>query len=337
MTHDQSPGTGAPGSGATGIGALSTGGLIRRILLTIFLLSLLGGAGGFFVLLRNRALQTAASQARLMLTTGLAVSDYTDDTVFPLLDSLPADRFYDQLVPFHAVQAVFRRVQARYPAYSFREPVLNPTSLDDRPTPFDVELTERFRADPALAELQGVRRDAGQEVFYLARPIRVADPSCLTCHSTPERAPKAMLARYGPVNGFGWTLGETVGVLSLTVPVADELRGTTELAVTLGAGLMAIFALTYVALTASLGTMLVRPLRALAAAADVASRSSAPAALPRSGVGEIHALADAIAHLRLSLAKALAAARSPAAPPAPPPDALPDPAAAPSPDVRPGP
>ena len=304
MTHDQ---------------ALSTGGLIRRILLTIFVLSLLGGAGGFFVLLRNRALQTAASQARLLLTTALAVSDYTDEMVFPLLDALPTERFYDQVVPFHAVQAVFRRVQALYPASSFREPVLNPTSLDDRPTPFDVELTERFRADPALAELQGVRRDAGHEVFYLARPIRVADPTCLTCHSTPDRAPKAMLARYGPVNGFGWTLDETVGVLSLTVPVADELRGTSELAATLGAGLLAIFAVTYVALTASLGTMLVRPLRALAGAADAASRSSAPAALPRSGVGEIHALADAIARLRLSLGKALdIAAHAPTAPPSAP-------------------
>lgn len=314
--------------------ALSTGGLIRRILLTVFVLSLLGGAGGFFVLLRNRALQTAASQARLMLTTALAVSDYTDEMVFPLLDSLPTKRFYDQVVPFHAVQAVFRRVQARYPAYSFREPVLNPTSLDDRPTPFDVELTERFRADPALAELQGVRREAGHEVFYLARPIRIDTPSCLTCHSTPDRAPPAMLARYGPVNGFGWTMGETVGVLSLTVPVADELRGTTELAATLGVGLMTIFALTYVALTASLGTMLVRPLRALAAAADTASRSSAPAAMPRSGVGEIHALAGAIARLRLSLGKALdAAARAPASPPAHPSDVLPDPGAG----TRPGP
>ena len=50
----------------------------------------------------------------------------------PSLDRLPTDRFYEQAVPFHVAQAVFRNVQAPYPAYSYREPALNPTSLDDQ-------------------------------------------------------------------------------------------------------------------------------------------------------------------------------------------------------------
>lgn len=95
---------------------LGTAGLVRRILIIIFLVSLLGGAGGFFVLLRERALAIAADEARLMLTAALAVSDDTDANVFPLLDELPSHHFDDQVVPFHVVQAVFRGVQARYPA-----------------------------------------------------------------------------------------------------------------------------------------------------------------------------------------------------------------------------
>ena len=296
---------------------LSTSGLVRRILLVIFLVSLAGGAGGFYAVLRQRALKAAANEARLLLTTALAVSDYTDESIFPLLDKLPADRFYEQVVPFHVSQAVFRKVQALYPAYSYREPALNPTSLDDRPTPFDVELTERFRDDPSLKDLEGIRQDGGRTVFYLARPIRITDQQCLTCHSTPDRAPKALVARYGTVNGFGWTIGETVGIQSLSVPIAEELRGTTELAMTLAAGLLAIFFVTYVALTASLQAMLVRPLRTLAHSADMASKTDdAHIELPHSGVREIHRLADAIGRLRLSLRKALGQA-SPR-PPAPP-------------------
>ncbi len=95
---------------------LDAGGLVRRILLVIFLLSLVGGAGGFYLVLRYRALQGAASEARLLLATTLAVSDYTDENTFPLLDKLPADRFYDQVVPFHVAQAVFRKVLPRDPA-----------------------------------------------------------------------------------------------------------------------------------------------------------------------------------------------------------------------------
>ena len=296
---------------------LSASGLVRRILLVIFLFSLAGGAGGFFMVLRQRALQGAANEARLLLTTALAVSDYTDENLFPLLDKLPTDRFYEQVVPFHVAQAVFRKVQALYPAYSYREPALNPTSLDDRPTPFDVELTEHFRDNPSLKDLEGVRQDGGRTVFYLARPIRITDQQCLTCHGTSDRAPKAMVARYGTVNGFGWAMGETVGVQALSIPIAEELRGTTELAMTLAAGLLAIFIVTYVALTASLQVMLVRPLRALARSADMASKTNdAHIELPHSGVSEIHGLADAIGRLRLSLRKALGQA-SPR-PPAPP-------------------
>ena len=285
---------------------LDAGGLVRRILIVIFLLSLVGGAGGFFLLLRHRALLTAASQARLLLTTALEVSDYTNEAIFPLLDKLPADRFYEQVVPFHVAREVFRRLQKAYPAYSYREPALNPTSLDDRPNPFDVELTERFRDDPKLPDLEGIRQDGGRTVFYLAKPIRVDDPQCLDCHSTPDRAPKAMVARYGNVNGFGWYLGETVGVQTLSVPIGEEMRGTTELAITLGAGLMAIFLVTYLALTASLRAMLVRPLTALAWAADEASvTNDVHLELPRSGVSEIQVLGSAIGRLRLSLRKAL--------------------------------
>ena len=292
--------------------------MVRRILIFIFLLSLVGGAGGFFLLLRHRALQAAANQARLLLTTALEVSNYTNETIFPLLDKLPTDRFYEQLVPFHVAQAVFRRLQKTYPAYSYREPALNPTSLDDRPRPFDVELTERFRDDPKLLDLEGVRQDGGRTVFYLAKPIRVSEPQCLVCHSTPDRAPKSMVARYGAVNGFGWFMGETIGVQTLSVPIGEEMRGTTELAITLAAGLMAIFLVTYLALTIALRTMLVQPLTVLAQAADGASVANDPhVVMPRSGVSEIQVLGNAIDRLRLSLRMALG--RGSPEPPTPPP------------------
>ncbi|MBV9653438.1 MAG: DUF3365 domain-containing protein [Acetobacteraceae bacterium] len=290
---------------------MSTGRLVTRILLVIFLFSLLCGAGGFFVVLRQRALEAAAEKARLLLSTAHAVSDYTDERVFPLLDALPSDQFYDQIVPFHVVQAIFRKVQAENPAYSYREPALNPTNLNDRPTPFEVELTNRFRADPSLKDLHGIREEAGHDLFYRAEPIRVSSAECLVCHSHPDRAPKAMVARYGPVNGFGWSMGEIVGVQVLSIPVTEELRGTSELAVILAGGLVLVFLLTYITLMASLRVMLVRPLQALARAADVASRTSAPRAdLQHSGVREINTLAAAIRRLRISLQKALALANA---------------------------
>jgi hypothetical protein len=283
---------------------LSTNGIVRAVLISSFFIALLVGTALFYSVLHNRALARTAVEAGRLLTTAMAIRSYTEDHVRPDLQKLPLDKFYEAIVPAFAAQAVYRRVQASYPGYTYREPTLNPTNLNNRPMPIEVELINRFRADPNLKELQGVREDKDGTVYYLARPIK-AQESCMVCHDTPERAPRAMVAKYG-ANGFGWRLGETVGIQSLTVPAAEELKETGEIAMILGAGLLVLFIAVYFALTSLLDSLVVRPLHALADAADQASTTSdAKVALPQSGAEEIRSIATAIERLRTSLAKAM--------------------------------
>jgi Protein of unknown function (DUF3365) len=295
---------------------LGTSALIRRILLVILIVSLTVGAGGVYEILRNRALETASNDARLLLTSAVAVTSFTDDEVFHLMNQLPPDKFYKQLVPFYAANAVFHRLRETYPNYIYREPALNPTNPNDRPTPHEVELTERFQDNPALKEIEGIRREQGKDFFYLAQPIKVNHQQCLVCHSTPNRAPAAMVAEYGPSNGFGWGMNDTVGILELSVPITEELRGTAELAATLAAGLLLVFLITYIALTTVLETALVTPLRRLADAADAASRTTNEnVSLPNTGTRELRQLSGAIGRLNLSLRKSLRQLSGAAPPP----------------------
>jgi hypothetical protein len=293
---------------------VSIRGHIRRILLLILVTSLIAGAGGVYYFLRQRALETAAKNAGLMLVTAVAVRSYTTDFIVPVLEKLPADKFYKMTVPSFAAHSVYHAVQSTYPGYTYREPALNPTNPDDRPTSFEVEMINRFRSNRDLGELRGVRDGEDGSVFYLARPIRT-QPECLLCHGAPDRAPAALVAQYGPINGFGWKLNETIGIQTLTVPVEQELRGAAELAVLIAGGLLVVFFVIYWALTLALDAAVVRPLIALARAADEASRSSDQRiVLPRSGAAEIRTLGRAIERLRVSVLKAISqiASRPPA-------------------------
>ncbi len=304
-------------AGAATPDSLSASGLIRRILLVILIASLIIGSGSLYVILRNRAIETASNDARLLLTAALAVSAYTGDEVVPTLAKLPPGEFDRQEVPFYASKAVFNRFTKLYPDHLFRSTALNPTNPDDLPTPHEVELTQMFRSDPSLKEMQGIRSGMDGTYFYLARPITVDNAACLSCHSTPANAPPGMVAQYGTSNGFGWKLHETVGIMELSVPIAAELRGTTELAAMLAAGLLVVFLITYLALTTALGSALVTPLRRLAEAADAASRSTDDhLAMPESGTRELRQLSGAITRLDLSLRKVLRdlAARPPSDP-----------------------
>lgn len=285
---------------------LDVQGLVTRILLSVFVVALIAGTGGFYVLLRNNALTQAEREARILLSSAQSVRDYTGTALVPKLARLPDTEFHPETVPAHVAQVVFQDVSRNAGAYSYREIALNPTNPADRAAPFEVGLIRQFRGNAQLAEIKGTH-DADQgKIFFLAHPIRITDPQCLACHSTPDRAPAAMIAKYGAANGFGWQLGETVGVQLLTVPVSEQLRGTLAFVAVLACGLLVVFFIAYAALTFSLRTMVVAPLRQLDDAAEAASRSiGAELQLPAGAVGEVTRLGEAIRRLRLSLSKAL--------------------------------
>ena len=238
--------------------------------------------------------------------SAVAIRGYTQDQVLPDVAKAPTSQFYETGVPAFAAQSVYKRVQGMNPAYSYREPALNPTNPNDRPSSVEVDLINRFRAEAQLDELTGIRDSDAGAVFYLARPIKITNADCLVCHSTPDKAPPSMIAKYGPSNGFGWQLNEIIGIQTLTVPIAEQLKGSVELAISLAGGLLLVFVVTYFVLTYTLQMTLVRPLRELTDAAEAASvTANERAAINVSGTKEIQDLADSIARLRLSLMKAL--------------------------------
>ncbi|MBV8097506.1 MAG: DUF3365 domain-containing protein [Acetobacteraceae bacterium] len=284
--------------------------VVSRLLVSVFALSLLAGSAGFYLLLYDQAIRTAEQEARMMLVATDSVSGYTESHILPIVTALDNGRFHREAVPFFAAHTVFQSVSDRARYYTFRNPTLNPSNPNDSPEPFDVEVIRRFRQSPELNEISGVRNTGQENLFYLARPIRITDQGCLTCHSTPERAPTGMVAQYGTTNGFGWTLGEIVGAQMLTVPLTEQLRDTLQLVAVLAAGLLLVFVVAYLSLWAPLTAKVVRPLLALRRSAEAASLTgAAPIHIPEGGVREIGELSVALERLRVSLAKALSAAR----------------------------
>jgi hypothetical protein len=278
--------------------------LIRRTLASVVVLALLIGGGGMWWALRGQALASIQDEARTLLVTATAIRSYTSQDVLPHLER--NGEFQPASIPSFAAQSVFSRVTDDQARYSYREPTLNPTNPMDRPTEFEAGLIRSFRADTDLTEQFGLHLQDGTQLAYLARPIKIRDESCLSCHSTPEAAPVAMVNRYGRANGFGWEMGETVGIQLLIVPADRELQNTNELVLILLAGLTALFALTYFALSSALQSNVVEPLKALSKRAEEASLGlDSGAKEDDSGSEEIRSLSIAIRRLAISMKRAL--------------------------------
>jgi protein-histidine pros-kinase len=177
-------------------------GLRLKFNLAILAAFAIGSAAAWVALERQfvaSARDEVLQNARIMMAAANAVRTYASQRVGPALAAVPRERFEPMTVPSYAAQTDFKALTERYPDFTCKEAALNPTNPADRATPTGPVLT-------------------------LARPITVSSEACLTCHSTPDRAPPALLARYGSSNGFGWSMGETVAAQIVSVPMAVALE-----------------------------------------------------------------------------------------------------------------
>ncbi|MFB2967416.1 DUF3365 domain-containing protein [Aerosakkonema sp. BLCC-F183] len=171
--------------------------------------------------IRDRARNEITTKAGIMMKTMIAVHRYTNEQVKPKFGTRLAQEFIPESVSFFAAREVFERLRQNpeYQDFFYKEATLNPTNIKDKADDFETQLIERFRKEKALEQVEGYRDDRGKKLFYVARPAKVTQASCLECHDTPEKAPPSMVAQYGKENGFGWKLNEIVGAQMIAVPV----------------------------------------------------------------------------------------------------------------------
>jgi protein-histidine pros-kinase len=197
-------------------------------------------------------------------------------------------------------------VQTQFPDYSYKEAALNPTNPADRATGWEADIIASFRQDPARKELITTRQTNSGPIISVARPVRITDRDCLTCHSVWSAAPPSMVQRYGSTNGFGWKLNEVIGAQIVSVPMKVALRRADASLGGFMVALAAVFAITLLLLNVLLTTLVVGPLTRIAAVANRVSLGEAdvPELAPR-GRDEVAQLIESFNRMRRSLANAM--------------------------------
>ena len=164
------------------------------ILIVIFLLSLAGAAYYYNGYLERNAINDVRNNSTVLMETALAIRSYTTDEIQPHLSPMNEKRFYPQTVPAFAATETLRRLRDKFPAYEYKEAMLNPTNPRDRASDWEKVLIEKFRADPTQTELTGIQGEGVQRAMYVARPIIIKQAQCLVCHSVPAAAPATMIS-----------------------------------------------------------------------------------------------------------------------------------------------
>ncbi len=276
------------------------------IFLLVFLLGLVGASLVARDLLQREAQENVAERARLLMEKANAVSIYTADQVRPLLDTQMKYTFLPQSVPAYSSAEVLQALQKSYPEYSFKSAMLNPTNPRDRAVAWEEDVIGQFKNTPDLKEFVGRRETPNGMSLYIARPIRISNPACLSCHSTPDAAPRTLIERYGPSNGFGWKLNETLGVQVVSVPMTLPLQRADQALKMVVGVLAAVFLLIGATLNFMLWRLVIQPVTQLSKLADRVSMGEldGPEFEHRSK-DEIGVLAESFGRMRKSLAHAM--------------------------------
>ena len=237
------------------------------ILTGVFLIGILIAGAIQWNILQGQAQDEIAVKGTLLITSMNAVRAYTTSNVKPLLaDQLKASpKFIPETVPAFSARTVFAnfKQQPDYSAYSYKEAALNPTNTVDTADDFEVVLLRSMASQTTPGEVSGYRTQSGENLFYIARPLKITAQSCLECHSTPDKAPASLIATYGSQGGFGWHMGQTVAVQVIYVP-AQQVFETTLRSFTVVMGVFVIiFALVILLINSLLRQYVIRPVDVL--------------------------------------------------------------------------
>lgn len=275
------------------------------VLLAVFAVGLAVTGYISYDLLHKNAREEVLRNAGVMMEAALSMRAYTVQQVRPALP-YDAEKFLPQSVPAYAATEIMNALRKKYPDYSYKEAVLNPTNPRNRAVEWENDIVQVFRAQPDRGDLSGMRLTPTGPALYLARPFQIKDKDCLACHTTPEMAPPAMVKIYGPANGFGWKHMEVVGAQVVQVPMTLPIKAANRAFVTFMTSLAAVFAVLFVILNLMLSLLIVRPITKMSAAADEISKGNMEIAeLDDAGKDEVSLLARSFNRMRRSLEKAI--------------------------------
>jgi methyl-accepting chemotaxis protein len=282
---------------------------LTLLLLVVFLCGISFSGIALARTLNYKTEREISSKASLLLQNLNSVRSYTSNEITPILQAnLGKDSFLPQTVPAYSSRKVFetfRENNQEYQDYLYKDAMLNPTNIRDLADDFETNIVNDFRQNKNTQEASGFRNLQGEKYFYIARPLKITDASCLRCHSTPDVAPQEMIRIYGNKNGMGWKLNQINGIQIVSVPTSEVFqRAKQSFVVIMGIVIMAFMIAIYMA-NFWLLRYVVRPIKRVVRVAEAVSTGDMDADFEKVSNDEVGSLVEAFTRMKLSLVMAI--------------------------------
>ncbi len=173
----------------------------------------------------GNAMAEAKEKGQIIFNYITSSNSYFNEVQRPLIRELvEGDRFYPELMSTFAItRGIYEKFATVLPGFQFKQATLNPLQPTNKADDDENKIIEDFRKDPKLTDMKGIIVKNGEEMYFLAKPVRIEDKACLTCHGDPYDAPKDQTEIYGVDTGYNWKMGETVGAMVIYIPIKEAV------------------------------------------------------------------------------------------------------------------
>lgn len=282
----------------------SRGSITRRFniwILAIYALSIVISAPTIYFYTRHEVYQQSNTQLRMLVDIVKSIKGYVAADLRPyfMKQQLFHTAGMSGIVAVSRVATNFKDMQQNY---SIRNVSDNPLNAKNSPQALEQDLLQGFRRNRDLREIRVEGMLDGQQMLVRSAPI-VSKKGCLRCHGDPSKVPDDVTAEYGGSSGYGYKVGDVVGLEVVGVPIAGIDSVAMQRSLVAIALLTLLFALVFVAINMLVRRNLITPMLQITKTARAISkgRLDQPLSLPRND--EIGDLARSVELLRRSFAQ----------------------------------
>ncbi|MGC8604919.1 MAG: c-type heme family protein [Desulfomonilaceae bacterium] len=231
--------------------------------------------------MRRQALWEAEQRSKILLDRNLSTHTYFTTQLKPNLfrwtDSFKGSDYFDPswMSSTYAVREINKIFHSfNHEPYYYKECAINSRSPEAEADEYEKEFLHELQNNPNLIRKTTIRYFDGNPYLVVLRKGETMESSCLRCHSTPDLAPKGMLAIYGSERSFNRKLGDIADVISMRIPLQAAYAEANKVSLDLSIALSLSLLLSSVALFALTQRKLLNPIEKIREKASLIANSA---------------------------------------------------------------
>ncbi len=204
-----------------------------------------------------------------------------------------------------ATARIAQHLKQKQPQYYISNVSDNPLNQNSKAQGLEQDLLDQFRRnrDKKILNTQG---EINGQTYLVSSAPKVSKKGCLRCHGAPELAPEDVTATFGTKSGYGYRIGEVVGVSVVGVPLGDVQSLAIKHSLIVISGITLLFSILFIVVNLLVRRLILEPITEITTVAKAVSHGDIGRRVDvQDRKDEIADLANAFELMRRSLVSAM--------------------------------